>query len=170
MIDMILFPSSYFDITKVDEDLLGEYEAVRATGLFKVVLFGYDKWINEGKLKIHDAPFEMQRAIYRGWMMKPEQYERFYHQLLEKNIRLVTEPALYELMHVFPNVYSLLQEDTPKMEVFPLHEQIDVEQLKGSFQRFMVKDFVKSVKGTDFPRYFDKTDTQIEFDNWMEIF
>ena len=47
MIDLILFPSSYFSIRKVDEDLQSEYNAVMATGLFEVVLFGYDKWVNE---------------------------------------------------------------------------------------------------------------------------
>ena len=40
MVDLILFPSSYFSIKKVDEDLQGEYEAVMGTGLFDVVLFG----------------------------------------------------------------------------------------------------------------------------------
>lgn len=34
----------------------------------------------------------------------------------------------------------------------------------------MVKDFVKSVKGTEFPRYFDRSITQEEFDKWMEVF
>lgn len=43
MIDMILFPSSYFDIDKVDEDLQKEYEAVVATGLFDVALIKYEK-------------------------------------------------------------------------------------------------------------------------------
>ena len=36
-----------------------------------------------------------------------------------------------------------------------------------TFGRFMVKDFVKSVKGTEFPKYFDKDITQEEFDNYQ---
>ena len=44
MVDLILFPSSYFNVSKVDEDLQSEYDAVKATGLFDVILFGYDKW------------------------------------------------------------------------------------------------------------------------------
>ena len=46
----IVFPSSYFSIHKVDEDLQAEYDAVIDTGLFDVVLFSYDKWFNEGAL------------------------------------------------------------------------------------------------------------------------
>ena len=170
MVTMIIFPSSFFSISKVDEDLQKEYDAVLDTGLFKVALFGYDKWFNEDKLIVKDAPDTECTAVYRGWMMKPNQYERFYNLLLEKNIRLVTNPEQYRLMHIFPNVYEDVKEDTVKMELYPLHSEIDVEALKRSFNRFMVKDYVKSVKGTEFPRYFNKNITQEEFDRWMEVF
>lgn len=170
MVDLILFPSSFFNINKVDEDLQAEYDAVVSTGLFDIALFGYDKWFNDSKLIVRNAPDEMCMAVYRGWMMKPEQYKLFYEKLLEKNIRLVTDPNQYKLMHIFPNVYELLNKDTAKMEVYPLHAQIDVEHLKRSFDRFMVKDYVKSVKGTEFPRFFDRAITQSEFDRWMDVF
>lgn len=170
MIDMILFPSSYFSITKVDKDLQTEYAAAVSTGLFDVAIFSYDQWFNENKLVLHNAPATMKTAVYRGWMMKPEQYEEFYHLLVQNNIQLTTEPNAYRLMHIFPNVYDHIKEDTAKMQIFPLHTQIDVEQLKMNFERFMVKDYVKSVKGTEFPRYFDPSVTQKEFDKWMETF
>ena len=170
MVDIILFPSSFFDTRKVDEDLQKEYEAVLSTGLFHVVLFGYDQWFNENKLVITDAPEAEHLAVYRGWMMKPEQYEHFYHLLLNKNIRLITEPERYRMMHIFPNVYEFVKDDTAKIELFPLHSQIDVEYLKKSFSRFIVKDYVKSVKGTEFPKFFDRSVTQTEFDQWMEVF
>ncbi len=170
MVDMILFPSSYFDIRRVDEDLKGEYDAVQQTGLYEVTFFGYDKWFSEDKLVLSYVPEHKRRAVYRGWMMKPEQYERFCNQLLDNNIQLVTEPKEYELMHIFPNVYKVFGEDTAKMEIYPLHSRIDVEELKKDFNRFMVKDFVKSVKGTDFPKNFDQSITQEQFDKWMEVF
>lgn len=34
----------------------------------------------------------------------------------------------------------------------------------------MVKDYVKSVKGSEFPKFFDESVTQEEFDKWMEVF
>ena len=46
----------------------------------------------------------------------------------------------------------------------------DQYKLKRSFGRFMVKDFVKSVKGTEFSKFFDHSITQIEFDRWMDVF
>lgn len=170
MVDVILFPSSFFDVSRVDEDLQVEYNAVKATGLFDIVLFGYDKWFGEDTLIITKAPREEKTAVYRGWMMKPEKYERFYQLLLEKNIRLVTTPKEYELMHIFPNIYEKLKDDTAKMEIYSLHARINVENIKKRMGRFMVKDYVKSVKGTDFPQYFDNNTTQEEFDGWMEVF
>ena len=170
MIDTLLFPSSVFDKLQVDEDLKAEYDAALSTGLFKIILFSYEDWFHNGRIVIRNIPVDMKPAIYRGWMMKPEQYEKFYNGLIEHNIKLVTKPEQYKLMHIFPNVYEYVKEDTAKMEVYPLHARIDVEDLKKRFVRFMVKDFVKSVKGTEFPRYFDRSITQEEFDKWMEVF
>lgn len=170
MVNLILFPASFFSINKVDEDLKSEYDAVKETGLFDVVLFGYDKWINEGILTLNKKPEVMQKAIMRGWMMKPEVYKKFYDNLLLNNIELITTPKEYEQMHIFPNAYNLFGNDTASMKIYPLHKQINVNELKSNFNRFMVKDFVKSVKGTEFPKYFDNSITQEEFDKWMEVF
>lgn len=160
----------FFSIKKVDEDLVEEYEVVKATGLFETVLFGYDKWIGEEVLVLNETPSMMRKAIMRGWMMKPEQYEKFYYILKEHNIELITTPNEYEQMHIFPNAYDFFGNDTAKMKIYPLHEQISLRELKEHFSRFMIKDFVKSVKGTEFPKYFDTSVTQEKFDEWMQVF
>ena len=43
-------------------------------------------------------------------------------------------------------------------------------ELCKEFGRFLIKDYVKSVKGTDFPRFYDNTITQTELNEWMETF
>ena len=78
LVSMLIFPSSYFDPKKVDEELREEYLAALGTGLFRATLFGYDAWFEEGRLILSTAPAELTRAVYRGWMMKPEQYEKFW--------------------------------------------------------------------------------------------
>lgn len=170
MVNMILFPSSFYNIAKVDEALQQEYDAAKSTGLFDIALWGYDKWLTEDELVVKNAPDKLCRAVYRGWMLHPEKYRNLYNRLIEYNIQLVTTPEEYELMHIFPNAYKFLSEDTAKMKTYPLHEHIDVERLKKTFQRFMVKDFVKSVKGSQFPKFFDQSVTQEEFDKWMDVF
>lgn len=166
----VLFPSDFFDLYAVDPDLRAEYEAVAANDEFEILLFGYDAWFNESRLVFDHQPDQKIVAIYRGWMMKPEQYDSFYQQLLACGIRLITNPKQYAQMHIFPNVYPLIQKHTPRIQLFELHEPIYIEQVKKSFDRFMVKDFVKSVKGTEFPAFFDQSITQKQFDHWMKIF
>lgn len=170
MIDLILFPSSYFSVNRIDEDLQQEFDAVRETGLFDIVLFGYDKWFNEGKLVLNKTLYAPRTAVMRGWMMKPEQYKMFYEELYNNNIQLITEPEEYMLMHFFPNIYKFFGSDTARMKVYPLYEQVSIEEVKKSFSKFIIKDFVKSVKGTEFPHFFDTSVTQEEFDKYMEVF
>ena len=170
MVSTILFPSSFYDLSKVDEDMQQEYDAALDTGLFEVVLFSYDDWFNHEILKLSENPQLEINAVYRGWMMQPEQYQAFYTELLKKNICLVTDPDMYSRLHIFPNVYQDLSGDTARIMTFPLHAEIDIEKVKQVFPRFMVKDYVKSVKGTEFPVYFTRNTTQSEFDHWMEVF
>lgn len=166
----ILFPSSYFNDKEVDGDLRSEYNAVLGTGSFDVVIFSYDKWFNEERLCLNKQADNMTMAIYRGWMMKPEMYKDFYEQLLSENIRLITSPDEYSLFHMFPNIYPQLAKDTAQMLIYPDVESVDLDEVKKRFARFMVKDFVKSVKGTAFPQYFDSSITESEFREYMEMF
>ncbi|MCR5735767.1 MAG: hypothetical protein K6G22_14260 [Lachnospiraceae bacterium] len=62
IVNTILFPSSFFDGKKVDEDLQGEYEAVLNTGLWNVIFFNYDKWFNEEKLVLSE---DIQERIHK---------------------------------------------------------------------------------------------------------
>ena len=169
-IQTILFPSSYFDEKKVDEDLQNEYDAVVETGLFDVILFGYDKWFREQKLVLSKEPETAITVLYRGWMMKPELYHRFYEELQQRGIQLLTSPEAYNRFHIFPNVYEEFGTDTPKMKVVYDTESDYLREIRDSFERFMVKDFVKSVKGTEFPKYFTKDVTDEEFFRWMQVF
>ena len=102
--------------------------------------------------------------------MKPEQYALFYRELLSQKIRLLTTPEMYESLHLFPRVYPELLPDTARMLTFPLHAEIDVRTCQRAFGRFLVKDYVKSVKGSEFPAYFDENCSQEAFNVWMELF
>ena len=170
MINTILFPSDYFDVNKVDEDLLDEYNAVSQLPNVNIILFSYDDWFNNHQLKLNKKIDHHITAIYRGWMMSADMYNEFYHQLSNNNITLITKPEAYELLHLFPNMYPYIEVDTAKILTYSFNEMIDVDKIKSKFNKFMVKDYVKSVKGSSFPKYFDETITQDEFDNWMKVF
>ena len=166
----VIFPCSYLHPTQVDEDLVKEYEGAVEAGC-EICLFDYDKWVSEEKLVLRNAPEEECIAVYRGWMLKPDQYKQFYHRLIEEHgIQLVTSPDCYERMHVFPNVYPYIRQDTAQILTYSFEDDIQIDEVRKHFPRFMVKDFTKSVKGTSFPKYFDDSYTQEEFDEQMQVF
>lgn len=164
----ILFPSDYFNRNKIDAELEQEYKAAIKAG-FNVMLFDYSSWFESRKLVLNqDSNSDL--ILYRGWMMKPELYCEFENQLLNLGYHLVVNSNAYKRLHEFVHVYPIIRGDTAPIMKFPLHTRIDVKFLQDTFGRFMVKDYVKSVKGSDFPIYFDSTITQSEFDAWMEKF
>lgn len=165
----LIFPSSYLDYRTIEEDMRTEYLAAKEADLFHICLFNYDEWLAGGRFQITNLKECAERAIYRGWMMKPEEYQRFYQELLQRGMLPATDPASYETMHLFPNVYPFIKDDTARMMIFP-DGKVDIEQIKKHFRCFIVKDSVKSVKGTEFPAFFDNTITQSKFDEWMKVF
>ncbi|MDE6592913.1 MAG: ATP-grasp domain-containing protein [Oscillospiraceae bacterium] len=167
-ITAVLFPSSYFSKTNVDEEFALEYRSAAENGMFETILFDQGKWFDEGRLSLIGG--RECRALYRGWMIKPEEYSRFYEALGQQGIRLITAPEAYERFHIFPNIYGEFVGDTPKMITVPPGGSCDLAQIKAQLGRFMVKDYVKSVKGTDFPKYFSEDITEEEFGRQLEIF
>lgn len=165
----LLFPGSYINYREIEEDMQEEYFAAEETGLFRTVLFNYDEWLAGDLLRIRSDEAIINPVIYRGWMLKPYEYEELYLTLELQGIQLLTSPEEYQNLHLFPNVYPDIREDTAGMMIFE-DGDVDVETVKRAFPRFMVKDSVKSAKGTAFPAFFDRTVTQQEFDEWMQVF
>ena len=167
---LILYPSEYFDTKKIDPDFAAEREAAQSIGCYQTAVMNYDDWLQGEPLCITPMPQRCARAIYRGWMLKPEQYRNLYQDLLSYGIELVTKPWEYNKFHLFPNIYPDIQANTARMLAYPAGVSVPVDEVKKQFTRFMVKDYVKSVKDTNFPQYFDQSVTQEEFDRWMQVF
>ena len=165
----LVLPGSFMNYREIDEDMQEEYLAAMETDLFDICLFNYDEWIAGDRFRISSTEGASLIAVYRGWMLKPEKYERLYGILKDKGLTLVTDPAAYRNIHLFPNVYPHIKADTAEMMLFE-NGCVNVEQVKKRFSRFMVKDSVKSVKGTEFPAFFDQTISQDKFDDWMKVF
>lgn len=170
-LSIVLFPSDYFNPSAVDGDFEKEYEAVLEQQNLIPIIFSYEGWFQQGRLILSgELPKLGTKAVYRGWMMGPEKYAQFYEALKERNILLTTGPEEYERLHVFPNAYPYVKENSARILCFKLHEPIQISSVLNEFPRFMVKDFVKSVKGTDFPKFFDGSFSQENFEHWMEVF
>ena len=128
---------------KVDMDYEIEYQEAREN--HKCALFSYED-MEEGKLSLYGEDIS-GLTIYRGWMMKPEMYRKFYYMLEEKGIILINSPEEYERYHTLPGWYNEFAEMTVKSI---WEEKGDVgeilEKSKALEGSYIVKDYVKSRK------------------------
>lgn len=151
----LLFPSNFFDIKSIDSDYENEYEIACKFPEFEVILYNYDEFISSGKLKFYPNTFAEGICIYRGWMLKPDKYKELYERLKSRGVTLINDIDKYEKCHLFPKVYQDIKDYTPHTKWYEDYKEINWSDINNEFKRFMVKDYVKSVKGTDFPHYFE---------------
>lgn len=92
-----------------------------------------------------------EKAIYRGWMLTPGEYEFLYSSLHQFEISLITTPEQYVHCHWFPRSYSIIRDATPRTVWVPSPDCFDIEKNMAAIRRFsgaplIVKDYVKSRK------------------------
>lgn len=171
MIKGILFPCEMFSINEVDSCFKSEFDSVIQNGGFEIFFYDYEEFVKDGILHLNKSPEETVCTMLRGWMLNENQYKLFYEKLQARNINLITSPEQYCQMHLFPRVYPLISDDTPGILVYPENERaVDFKEIKTRFERFMLKDYVKSEKGTDIPKYFDSDTSEEDFLYWLDVF
>jgi hypothetical protein len=146
----IIYCDSVFDNKVIDSDYESEKDsAIKAGFDFSLISFEELTSGNTKKALRYTKDSEtMELGFYRGWMLRPEQYEKLYEGLLDKNIRLINNPQEYRHCHYLPESYEKIKSDTPKSN---WTTDLDNETiLKKTFEfgdsPIIVKDFVKSEK------------------------
>lgn len=165
---VLLFPSDVFQKNHVDEGFQAEYEAAKE--YFEILLFDNLSWFEDGKLKLSKKVEKHQMCIYRGWMMKPEDYRTFFEHLAENGLDLVTQPKEYEALHLFPEVYPLIEQDTASTLIYLANRIPVISEIRKHFSEFMIKDYVKSVKGSQIPSKISSEISQEELEQLFDIF
>lgn len=163
----ILFPADYFDRKLPDEALRTEYVAASGDARLDVRVFDLELFEEQGMVALSDPFLDPSLPlIYRGWMMKPEQYAVFHDALGERGLSPIVDAGAYAEFHMFPLAYErhdVLREHSPRLLSFD-GARADASVVNDAFSRFMVKDYVKSVKGTTFPASFETPINQERMD------
>lgn len=149
----IIFCDSGFSPKEVDYMYAEEFESAKRK-FIQTSLISFEelkKGNMESALKNVKVADEKEMGIYRGWMLKPDQYELFYHALLEKNIELINNPSEYKFCHYLPESYSIIEKHTPKTTFKELKSEFKYEDFQNEIgvfgdQPIIVKDYVKSQK------------------------
>jgi len=146
----IIYCDSVIDNREVEPDYESEKQAAIKAG-FTFSLISFEELIGNNiskALKFVKNSEIKEYAIYRGWMLTPNQYKELFDALLLKNIQLINTPKEYEHCHYLPNSYDKIESKTPKSN---WTTEINDESIRNLTLEFgnnpiIVKDFVKSEK------------------------
>lgn len=150
----LIFCSDPFSPTDPDEVYAAEVQAASAVGLDHA-LISFEALVDEGRPAAavrRVAPAStLEPAIYRGWMLTPEQYQQLYSALSERNYELVNSAAAYRHCHYLPENYPVIAAHTPATVSLPLPECTNIDTIMQALHPFgdtpiILKDYVKSRK------------------------
>jgi hypothetical protein len=86
------------------------------------------------------------QVVYRGWMVKGEEYAALARAIEQCGAKTLTSPQEYLATHHVPNWYPLLTDLTPETRVFPADADIVAELRALGWGAYFLKDYVKSLK------------------------
>lgn len=136
---LLTFPSNPADYKKVDPEFALELQAAKELKL-KYILVDVDK------MEITKKEEFSGLGIYRGWMLRLEEYTALFNLLQSQGIQLINTPDEYAWAHHFPNNYAAIKNLSPRALVCP--ESKRPPSLTDTFgsNPVIVKDYVKSEK------------------------
>jgi hypothetical protein len=149
----IIFCADPLNPCQVDEAYQAEADVAKAVG-FDYAIINFEALVNENNVAkaMRQVPTEEANrvGIYRGWMLKPRQYDQLYKALADKGIVLINNPTAYTHCHYLPESYAVIETATPK-SVWLRMDEFSLDKVMELLQPFaakpvIVKDFVKSQK------------------------
>ena len=149
----IIYCDSGFSRKEVDYMYAEEYETAKSK-FIQTSLMSFEELKRgnvESALRGVKPSDKKEIGIYRGWMLKLDQYEMLYNSLLEKNIQLINNPNEYKFCHHLPESYETIKYHTPKTTFKKLELEFKIEDFQNEIGEFgdkpiVVKDYVKSQK------------------------
>ncbi len=151
---LVVMCSDPFETRRVDEDWAAERAVALARGL-RVELVHWESVVaGEGDEAVRrvSARSEPERALYRGWMLTPDQYRLLFEALRGRGVELITSPERYAWAHTLPGWYASFEGLTPRSRWLAAGDPLDEafalarELLASCPGGIVVKDYVKSRK------------------------
>lgn len=151
----IIFCSSPLNKKKVDESYEQEYICAKEFGFELGLVHLEELIVNQGPdlaVRRLKKATEREDVLYRGWMLRPEEYELLYEALESKNLYLINTPEQYKHCHYLPESYDVIKGYTPRSVWVPMSDiQASPDAVKEATRQFgnqpiIVKGYVKSRK------------------------
>ncbi len=139
-----LFPSDPLDSLRPDEMFADQIEAVERRG-FKTSVCSLEA-LAAGRGTIRPRPEDGSTVVYRGWMLSPRDYSALVELIESCGAAPLVSVDAYLAAHHLPRWYPLIAELTPETHVFAEDADLETDLRRMGWQRFFIKDYVKSLK------------------------
>ena len=137
-----IFPADPLRPTAVDEMFADQFAAFRDAGYSTSLC--PDSVIRDNKPLRNVQP--QATVVYRGWMLKPTEYERLAQAIAAASATPLTSTGSYLAAHYLPNWYPVIAEFTPETRVLAREADLETELRSLRWDAFFIMDFVKSLK------------------------
>jgi len=139
----VIFPSNPLNIHQVDPDYKAEQQ--EASKYFNTGLVDLDTLIVQSKARFLNLPSGMGQLLYRGWMLRPNQYSILCKGIIGQGGEMITDESSYVSAHLLPNWAG--HPNTLKAHWTTDLSDESISELLNQFDGpITVKDFVKSRK------------------------
>jgi hypothetical protein len=141
---IFLFPSDYFRLVRVDDMYLSESTAFQQAG-FQVAVVSLES-LSSASPQIRPSLAPTENTIYRGWMLGASDYQKLVTAIDRAGAYIYTSRVDYLATHYLPNWYHSIKDLTPETHFYHTNGDLEIELTKLGWDRFFVKDYVKSLK------------------------
>lgn len=139
-----LYPADPLAPRRIDEMFAPEAAALREAG-FATSAIELEA-LPTGRPRLTPSIVSGEQAVYRGWMLTVEEYTALLVFVESLGGDPLTSADTYLLAHHLPRWYSLLRDLTPETVVLSLKDDLPARLAALGWERFFVKDYVKSLK------------------------
>ena len=138
-----LFSSSPMDQKMIDPEFQDQAIALKQAGFGTSVIS-----FENGKI-YGPRPDKDSTCVYRGWMLNVDEYQQYEMMLTTGDLTPLTRLGEYMTAHQLPGWYPGIKGITPETEIVTgemLPERAEAILALYKWEKFQVKDFVKSLK------------------------
>ena len=184
---MIIFPADSLERTEVERDYRSEWDAAQTAG-FQTAIFDFDALRRQEPIErvLRRVPetTSPQTLIYRGWMLRAEDYARLCDGLARLGWACLSGAEMYRFAHHAPENYEFWREQLPETkwierEKFEQNGEVNFAPILETLRPFgsaalIVKDWVKSQKhkwneACFIPNARDETDVRRVVTQFLEL-
>ncbi|GKX54647.1 hypothetical protein SOASR030_07590 [Leminorella grimontii] len=142
----IVYPNDMFHPDEADETFVHEYQCAKQNGIHCLLLDSEAAAL--GKYRFSSSFHVGVPVIWRGWMMKENEYRSFSLAVERQGGDMMTSIENYLRCHHLPGWYEDCRDFTPETVIVGKDSDIDALTSSLRWPAYFVKDYVKSLTTT----------------------